>query len=333
MINALIEVPEIMTIGEIANQYASESIFSDYRERTAANTLRRQRADLALFTEYLSQAGMQLTVDKLLAHPTAWAGITHGLVDGFVRWQLSLGYAIGSVNVRLSTVKKYCELATRAGAMEVSTLAMVKLVEGYSHKAGRNVDEKRETTRIGAKKAEAISISAEQARLLKQQPDTPQGRRDAFLMCLLLDHGLRCSEIADLTVDDIDMSTGTFSFYREKVDKQQRHELTRDSLIAATRYFAVASPEESLMMGSRKGGKLEGRMSERAITARMNHLCQAIDVEGASAHDGRHAWATIAIAAGTDIASLQEAGGWNSPAMPLRYVNAAKIANQGVKLG
>jgi hypothetical protein len=29
---------------------------------------------------------------------------------------------------------------------------------------------------------------------------------------------------------------------------------------------------------------------------------------------------------------LQDAGGWNSPAMPLRYVETAKIANQGVIL-
>jgi ATP-dependent DNA helicase RecQ len=35
---------------------------------------------------------------------------------------------------------------------------------------------------------------------------------------------------------------------------------------------------------------------------------------------------------GTPLGRLQDAGGWNSPAMPLRYVEAAKIANQGVKL-
>jgi len=33
---------------------------------------------------------------------------------------------------------------------------------------------------------------------LKQQPDTPQGRRDPLLMCILLEHGLRYGEIAIL---------------------------------------------------------------------------------------------------------------------------------------
>lgn len=35
---------------------------------------------------------------------------------------------------------------------------------------------------------------------------------------------------------------------------------------------------------------------------------------------------------GTDQLALQEAGGWASPAMPRRYVERAKIANDRVKL-
>ena len=46
----------------------------------------------------------------------------------------------------------------------------------------------------------------------------------------------------------------------------------------------------------------------------------------------RHYYATDAIRNGTDIKSLQDAGGWNSPAMPLGYAESAKIANSGVKL-
>ena len=52
-----------------------------------------------------------------------------------------------------------------------------------------------------------------------------------------------------------------------------------------------------------------------------------------SAHDCRHSWATMAVRKGTPIDRLMDAGGWSSPAMPLRYVEAVKIANQGVSLG
>src|SRR5882762_2229727 len=139
------------------------------------------------------------------------------------------------------------------------------MVSGYRHKEGRNVDAKREVTRVGDKKAEAVSISPEQAKALKEQSNTPQGRRDALLMCLLLDHGLRCGEVAALTVESFNLSTGLLTFYRQKVDKIQTHRLTRDTLLAAMRYVEVTKPVGKLLMGSRKGGKLEGTMSERAI--------------------------------------------------------------------
>jgi integrase len=81
-------------------------------------------------------------------------------------------------------------------------------------------------------------------------------------MCILLDHGLRCGEVAALQVSSIDLLAGTLTFYREKVHKTQTH----------------------------RRGK-------------------------------------------TDIKSLQDAGGWTSPAMPLRYVESAAIADEGVTLG
>lgn len=260
-----------------------------------------------------------------------WQDITFGLIEAFKRWQLEQGYAIASINAHLSTVKVYAKLATKAGILSSEEYAMIKMVSGYRHKEGRNVDQKREVTRIGDKKAEAVQITAEQARTLKGQPDTPQGRRDAFLMCLLLDHGLRCGEVAALTSQSINLSTGLLTFYRQKVDKVQTHRLTRDTLLAAMRYLEVATPVGKLLMGSRKGGKLERTMSERAITDRVRELGKRIGVKGLSAHDCRHDWAKSAVKA-SDIKSLQQAGGWSSPAMPLRYADDATIANEGIKL-
>ena len=89
-----------------------------------------------------------------------------------------------------------------------------------------------------------------------------------------------------------------------------------------------------LLRGSRKGGRLtEVGMSERAITKRVADLGEAMGVYGLSAHDLRHSWATRAARNKTDAFDLRDAGGWNLLAMPSRYVEAAKIANEGVNLG
>jgi integrase len=141
-------------------------------------------------------------------------------------------------------------------------------------------------------------------------------------------------ELAILTVDGFDVQAGTFTFYRPKVDKVQTHRMTADTLRAALAYLRHdAPPERALLCGSRKGGRLEGAMSARAINARVGALGRAIGLDDLSPHDCRHYWATQAIRSGTDIKSLQDAGGWTSPAMPLRYAESAVIANEGVRLG
>ena len=184
--------------GLIANNIASRNAFADYRERKAANTTRRQTADLALFTEYLNSVGLKS--GNFETEPEAWRGITWGLVEGFIRWQLQAGYAVGSVNVRLATVKGYARLAMKAGTLSQVEFAMIMTVKGYAHKEAIHIDERRKadevSTRKSSKKAVAVSLSPVQAARLMARSANPQGRRDALLMTILLEHGLRVGEVA-----------------------------------------------------------------------------------------------------------------------------------------
>jgi integrase len=328
--------PRLQAAGQAANQAAAGGVFSDYQSRKAANTLRRQEAGLSLFSEFLRSAGLEPS--DYANDPEAWRGITWGLVAAFARWQLEQGYAVASVNIRLSTVKTYAKLAMKAGVLDATEYALIRTVDGYARKEIKRIDEQRKTagidTRKGYKKAEPVTLTREQAQTLKSQPDTPQGRRDAFLMALLLDHGLRVGEVAILTVEAFDLKAGELRFYRPKVDRQQTHRLTADTLRAARAYLANDAPRAGMIWRhSRRDGSLDGPgMSTRAMTERVRMLGEAIGVEGLSAHDCRHYWATQAARNGTPIDRLQDAGGWSSPAMPLRYVEQAKIANSGVKL-
>ena len=123
-------------------------------------------------------------------------------------------------------------------------------------------------------------------------------------------------------------------FYRPKVDLTQRHKLTADTRTAARAYLASDGPAlGKLLQGSNKAGRLttEG-MTTQAITARVKLLGEALGIDHLSAHDCRHFWATTALENGTQIDRLQDAGGWSSPAMPLKYASRAKVANEGVKL-
>ncbi len=319
-------------IGQAANDAAQASVFADYRIRKAANTIRRQDAGLALFADYLLTTGMM--VGDLATDASAWAKVTWGLVAGFVDWQLSAGYAIGTINVRLSDVKVYAGLALQSGTLTVEEFAMISLRKCYKYAEIENLDNARESagikTRIGTKKTEPTSITRSQADELKDQPDTAQGRRDRLIMCILLDHGLRVSEVALLQIENFNLETGEFKFRRPKTDKVKgelhTHELSGDTWRAAKAYITIDLNREigPLLVGSVKGGELTGAMSIRAINKRVGQLGKAKGIEGLSPHDLRHYSATR-LAKEMSMRELMSIFGWSSPAMAIRYIEAAEV--------
>jgi integrase len=320
----------VQEIAQLANQYAASNVFADHQERLAANTKKRHLSDLKIFSLFLSQVGIVLAAEELLNDPSSWQHITHGLLTTFVKWLLQDGYSIGTVNLRLSTVRSYAKLATKAGAIPTEEYALIRMVQGYSVNEGRHVDETRSQTRKGTKKAVPTAIHSPEQ--FKAQSDSDQGKRDALLMCLLLDMGFRCNEIAMLPANCIDLSKGTITFFRSKVGKTQTHKLSPDTYEAAKRYLALEAVKEAeyLIMGSRKSGKLEGHMSDRAINKRVKELGQKADIQALSPHDFRHEWVTSKIREGRNLKQIEQAGGWNSPAMVFRYAAETQIANEGL---
>lgn len=322
------QITDSSAIGQIANDFARQNLLEEYQGRKSQQTLRRQRADIALFEQFLASAGYPV---KGLAYDLAkWNIVTWGLIEAFNRWQLTQGYATGSINVRLATIKVYVQLAAKAEHIPHQEFALIKTVRGYHQSDARNVDEKREQTRRPeAKKALPVSLSPVHAKLLKEQPNTVRGRRDALLMCLLLDHGLRVSEVADLDISSVNLQSGQLTIYRHKTNKTQIHDLTPDTYKAARLYLADCESDQGPLF---VGICSKDRVSTSSLNERVTQLGKAIGITGLSPHDCRHYYATDAIRNGTDIKSLQDAGGWNSPAMPLRYAESAQVANSGVKL-
>jgi integrase len=87
-----------------------------------------------------------------------------------------------------------------------------------------------------------------------------------------------------------------------------------------------------LRASHRSGSLLKAGMSTQAISARVQKFGDAIGLDNLSAHDCRHCWATRAARGGSSPFALQEGGGWNSLAMPRRYVDEQNIANDGITL-
>jgi integrase len=310
------------TIGLQLNQMAARNTFHDYMSRKAERTVKRQRADLNSFAEFLATIGIRRTGNQLQTTPRAWRGMTWGIVDGYIKWLLAEGYAVTTVNLRRSTVRTYARLAARAGGISAQEYQLIKAVDGYSHREALRIDEQRRAagmdTRRGHKKLAPVRITPRDVEALKDQPLTNDGFIDTMLITILCDHGLRISEIKDLKKDDFDLAAGCMVFYRRKVDKWQTHELSPDTLRMVKAYIKSTGPTGLLF-----------DMSTRTMAYHVKRMGEAIGIDGLSPHDCRHYWATQAARTMGDPFRLQEAGGWNSLQMPRRYIAEAEIANEG----
>ena len=333
-------------IGQAANHFAGQAVFDQYRGLIADNTRRTQDAGLELFAEFLNEKfDWKASGERLSIMAEAWSEITHGLVTAFVYWQLDRGYAVSTVNARLSTIKRYAKLAYKAGTLTGAEYGMIKAVEGFQKKQYARIDAQRENEGIDTrrkvsrgmfdgqgkpvgtiKKASSVLIPEDRADMLKEQPDDPQGRRDRLLMCLLLDHGLRVSEVAILERENIDLENGVMTIYRPKVDRTENHKMTGDTWRAARAYLEQDAPETSgIWRGSRRGRKLtNASLSIRSINNRVRALGERVGIEGLSPHDCRHYGATLD-APRLGMRGLMDKYGWTSAQTAIGYIESAKV--------
>jgi integrase len=307
-------------VSEQAESYSRATALARYQSGLRDETIRRQKTDLATFARFLAEAGQQ--AGDFYHDLAAWSGISAGLLVAFVEWQKRGGYAIGTINIRLATVKAYCHLAFQAGYLDVDTHTHIQGVKQIPLRQARTIDSRRETTRRGYKKAEPVEIPPEKLYGLKHPQTGDLAKRDALLMCLLLDHGLRVGEIAVLKRNQIAAPQRLLTFYRPKVDLPQTDRLTDDTLAAARLYLAtLPAGQESLF-----------DLAVISIQERVRRLGQLVGIDGLSPHDCRHCWATRAASHGTPLDRLKQAGGWSNLQTPLRYIRNSEIANEGVIL-
>lgn len=338
----------LAVIGQIADRFAVSDAFAGARAVWTANTQKRYMNDLELFSTYLAGAQIQRPAQVLFHDAEAWRGMSFGLLKGFKSWLEQQGYATSTIKGCLSTVHIFCKLAgpgpTGAGVLDEATLAAILTVKGVNGRKARNLDEERRRnqvpTRRGHKKAEPTLISTTEAVSLKKvttHPERPRSRqhdlllaaRDALLMGLLIEHALRCSEVALLTVESINLRRNTLRIYRPKthrIDTQQLHKHTR---MAAEIYLSqVQRTHGPLFTGYDETKPL----STRAINKRVEVLGGELGIEHLSPHDLRHHWAFDALLNHTPLNVVQADGGWETESMPLRYARQAGVTGGGATI-
>ncbi len=335
-------------VGQIADSYAQSDAFAEAQATWTDNTRRRYFNDLELFSAYLQDAQIERPAEALFNDAEAWRGMSFGLLKGFKTWLEQRGYATGTIKGCISTIHVFCRLAgpgpTGTGVLDEASVAAILTVRGTSGRKARNLDEDRKRrqipTRKGYKKTEPTKLSTVQALTLKKittHPERPRTRehdllltaRDALLMGLLVEHALRCSEVALLTIDSIDLRRGTISIYRPKTDRTDTQKLHKHTRLAAEVYLSEVKRQQGPLF---TGYDPEKPLSTRAINKRVAVLGGELGIGHLSPHDLRHHWAFDALLNHTPLNIVQVDGGWETEYMPLRYAHQAGATGGGATI-
>ena len=327
----------IIRANQAAEHAAQHFIFEEYKRIRPAATLRRQRNDLRAFATFL--ASYQIIPDEqvddfakqLYVNSDTWRGIGYGLVKAFCEWLFGEGYAMGTINVRLATVKRYCQLAFSSGTIAADEYTKIQTVKWYKAADAGELDATRTVKRVGSKKPSNTIIGTDDAHALRIALDKPEGHRDSFIMHILLGYGLRCGELELITRQNIDTKLGTILFYRPKIKIWQTIQINTVTRKALRLYLkSVGVTSDRLLVRFKDGLPTNKPMSSRDINRVVGMMGAMIGLGTLSPHDCRHYWATNAARNKTPIDRLKQAGGWASLSMPARYIQDASIANEGV---
>jgi len=169
-----------------------------------------------------------------------------------------------------------------------------------------------------------VVLSAEDVQKLLSAAQTPDRR---LLVLLLLSTGLRRSEAAAITLDQIDLEHRQLRV-RGKGNKERMVPLTAEVVKAIERHLATREPTECnhLFISSVTGEPLTGGGVYKVIRPLLKRA--GLDGQGITPHKLRHTFATHLVRNGVDVKTVQELLGHADLGTTAKYLHSDGQAKQ-----
>jgi site-specific recombinase XerD len=171
------------------------------------------------------------------------------------------------------------------------------------------------------------TLSIRQAAALLESIDSSRrkGIRDLALVSLLLDTGLRSSEICRLELEHVEIERRSFQALT-KGRRWERGVFSRYTQAILERWLAVRSEYAASGEGAffvSVGGLTPGKhLTRHGLQLILRTLGREAGIGPISPHDFRRTFATLALRSGAPTRIVQVAGRWRSLAMVERYTQA-----------
>lgn len=154
-----------------------------------------------------------------------------------------------------------------------------------------------------------------------------EARRDAALVQLLADSGMRRGEVAALAVADLHLEGDGLILVRGEGSKSKRDRivpLTRDAVAALDKYLRVRHSHPHAELPWLWLGK-RGRLSDSGILQVVERRGRQAGIPGLHPHRFRHTFAHRGSVGGLSPGTLMAIGGWKDIAMLNRYGRSAAV--------
>jgi integrase/recombinase XerC len=263
------------------------------REGSSPHTLRNYEADLRQFAGSLPAGTEPDQIDLLTLR--SW-------LSGLYRDSLE---AV-TIRRKLAAVRGLFAFMLRAGVVKINTARLLR------------------TPKI-PKKLPDVMTAEQTNRLLDgvaaDKLDRPHPARDRAIFELLYGCGLRVSELAGLSFEDIDRSEGWLRV-RGKGRKERQVPLPRKAVEALERYLAerpVVRDEHAIFLNHRGG-----RLTTRGISMIVKFYATCLSGDpSVHPHSFRHAYATHLLADGADLRAIQELLGHSRLSTTQKYTQVS----------
>ncbi|WP_026454833.1 tyrosine-type recombinase/integrase [Saccharomonospora iraqiensis] len=261
-------------------------------ENKAPKTIQVYEASVQALIGWLDETGRQVDAAELTRHDLA-EFMTH-LIET---------RSASTANVRYRALQQFFKYLVAEGEIERSPMEHLK----PPHVPEKPVD----------------VLPVETVRALLKQCDGKDfiSRRDAAIIRLLIDTGGRLSEIANLTLDDVDLDQDTVTVLG-KGRRPRVLPIGSKTSLALARYRRLRKPHRhadrpELWLGEKNRPPMTSNGIKLMLRRRGRALVPPID--NLHAHQFRHTAAHEWLAAGGNETDLQRLMGWRSPQMLRRY--------------
>lgn len=242
-------------------------------------------------------------VPEPVDRPATVADLASRHIDGWINDQQRRGYKSAGINNRYRAIQQFLNWLVDEGEVETHPMARMK-----------------------APKVEVARVETVTPEHLKALLATCKGRtfvatRDAALILLYVDSGGRLSEIAGLTLDDLDLKADA-AYSIGKGGKPRVHSFGNTTAGAVERYLRQrARHKQSARRELWLGVKRDSPLTTDGVDQMLRRRCDLARIPRINAHKFRHTMATEFLDSGGSEGDLMRLMGWDSRQMIKRYTD------------